>query len=76
MSNDSPDSSPQVNDKGPVVDDPLGRQLWGAKNIGFAINRTERQTVHLLGRGAIKSAKKVAGRWTASESALRREFGA
>jgi hypothetical protein len=54
---------------------PQGRQLWGASEIGRVIRRSARQTHHLLQRGAIKSAKKFGGRWTASEVALRREFG-
>jgi hypothetical protein len=61
----------------PVVRDPVrqGRQLWTAEEIGEVIRRSPRQTHHLLQRGAIKSAKKFGGRWTASEVALRREFG-
>ncbi len=49
---------------------------WGAEEIGAVIGRTTRQTHHLLTRGAIKSAKKVGGRWMVSRSALLREFGA
>jgi hypothetical protein len=54
---------------------PRGRQLWGSIEIGRAINRTPRQAYHLLNSGAIKSARKVGGRWTANETTLRREFG-
>jgi hypothetical protein len=49
-------------------------QLWGAKAIGRVINRTERQTNHLLAKGAIKSAHKVLGQWTANADRLVREF--
>jgi hypothetical protein len=49
--------------------------LWGTRAIAEVINRTERQTSHLLQRGAIKSARKVEGRYCAGEPALRAEFG-
>jgi hypothetical protein len=54
----------------------LNKPVWGAAAIGEEINRTERQTHHLLATGQIKSAVKKGGRWTATPSALRREFGA
>ena len=50
--------------------------VWGVGDIGAIINRTGRQTYHLLARGEIKSARKVGGRWVASRAALLREFGA
>jgi len=50
--------------------------VWGTKAIGREINRTERQTFHLLARGAIKSAQKRGGTWVAHRKTLRREFGA
>jgi hypothetical protein len=50
--------------------------VWGAEEIGAVIGRTSRQTHHLLTQGAIKSAKKVGGRWVVSRSALLREIGA
>jgi hypothetical protein len=53
----------------------LDRPVWGAAAIGREINRTERQTHHLLARGLIKSARRIGGRWCASPAALRREFG-
>jgi hypothetical protein len=53
-----------------------GDFAWGAAKIGRVVNRTPRQTHHLLTRGEIKSAKKIGGRWVASVSALLREFGA
>jgi hypothetical protein len=49
--------------------------VWGADAISRIINRTERQTFHLLKTGAIKSVKKVGGRYAGYPSALRREFG-
>jgi hypothetical protein len=48
--------------------------VWGAAEIARVINRTERQTYHLLTIGAIKSAKKVGGRHVADRHALRTEF--
>jgi hypothetical protein len=48
---------------------------WGAGQIGQAIGLTERQAFHLLKLGRIVCAKKVGGKWVASRSALRREFG-
>ena len=48
---------------------------WGAEEIGKTINRTERQTFHLLKLGQIKSARKVGGKWTAGRAALHAEFG-
>jgi hypothetical protein len=49
--------------------------VWGAENIGKEINRTARQTHHLLASGAIKSARRAGGLWCADRGALRREFG-
>jgi hypothetical protein len=48
--------------------------VWGARNIGKVINRTERQTHHLLETGAIEVARKIGAMWTASEAGLRRQF--
>jgi hypothetical protein len=53
----------------------LNKPVWGAAAIGEEINRTERQTHHLLSTGQIKCAQKKGGRWCATPSALRREFG-
>jgi hypothetical protein len=50
--------------------------VWGAEGIAREINQTARQTHHLLAIGAIKSARKVGGRYCAERTALRREFGA
>jgi hypothetical protein len=53
----------------------LDKFVWGAGAIGEEINRTERQTHHLLSTGQIKCAQKKGGRWVASRTALRAEFG-
>ena len=51
--------------------------VWGTRAIGREINRTERQTYHLLSRGSIKCARKIkGGGWVAHRGSLRREFGA
>jgi hypothetical protein len=50
--------------------------LWGAEAIARVINRTRRQTHHLLNRGAIDAAKKIGGRWCAERNELRRQFRA
>jgi hypothetical protein len=48
--------------------------LWGAEAIARVINRTRRQTHHLLNRGAIDAAKKIGGRWCADKEGLREQF--
>jgi hypothetical protein len=48
--------------------------LWGAEEIARVINRTRRQTHHLLNRGAIDAAKKIGGRWCANKERLREQF--
>jgi hypothetical protein len=55
-------------------DNKKDKLLWGAGPIGQEIDRTERQTFHMLKSGAIKSAVKKGGRWAAFRSELRREF--
>jgi hypothetical protein len=50
--------------------------LWGAEEIGQAINRNSRQVHHLLSTGALKCVQKKGGRWVASRAALLKEFGA
>jgi hypothetical protein len=50
--------------------------LWGAEEIGQAINRNVRQVHHLLSTGALKCVQKKGGRWVASRTALLRELGA
>jgi hypothetical protein len=49
--------------------------MWGAAAIARCINRTERQTYHLLELGEIQCARKKGDRWCASRSALLKEFG-
>jgi hypothetical protein len=46
-----------------------GDLLWGCKAIADAIERTERDTFHLLETGAIPS-QKVGGKWCASRARL------
>jgi hypothetical protein len=53
-----------------------GEYSWGAKAIGRAIERSPRQTYHMLRRGLIKSAKQVGKNYVAHTATLRREFGA
>jgi len=59
--NQSPHESPDV--------------IWGAEAIGKEINRTPRQTWHLLEKGHLP-ARKIGGLWAASRTALRRTFSA
>ena len=47
--------------------------LWGAEAIGEEIDRTPRQTFHMLTNGELP-AKKVGGRWVASRRKLREFF--
>ena len=44
--------------------------IWGARAIGKAINKNERQAFHLLETRAIPG-KKIGGQWTAEENELR-----
>jgi hypothetical protein len=37
--------------------------VWGARNIGIAIGRTEKATFAMLEAGKLPGARKVAGRW-------------
>jgi hypothetical protein len=48
--------------------------VWSAREIARAINRGERATFRLLETGALP-ARKVAGRWCANVTALRRALG-
>jgi hypothetical protein len=50
--------------------------IWGCAAIAAAIGRPQRPTYHLLESGAIKSAKRIGGRWVVSRAALLRELGA
>jgi hypothetical protein len=47
--------------------------LWGVKAISEEINRSPRQTFHMLETGHLP-ARKVGGRWTATRSRLHRLF--
>ena len=47
--------------------------IWGADAIGEEIDRSPRQTFHMLMRGELP-AKKVGGRWVASRQKLREFF--
>jgi hypothetical protein len=47
--------------------------VWGVAAIATAINRTPRQTFHLLETSKLPAAK-IGGRWCASRSGLRRFF--
>jgi hypothetical protein len=49
--------------------------LWGVSDISKEINRTQRQTFHLLETRALP-AQKVGRRWCATRSGLRRFFSA
>ena len=43
--------------------------IWLAKGIAKAINRTERQTIHLLETGQLPAAK-IGGRWFSTKLKL------
>jgi hypothetical protein len=49
--------------------------LWGAQNIAKEIDRTERQTFHLLETGQLP-ARNVGNRWCATRTRLREFFNA
>jgi hypothetical protein len=51
------------------------KPIWGAAAIAPIINRSRRQTWHLLSTGQIKCAVKKGGRFVAYPSKLRQEFG-
>jgi len=46
---------------------------WGAKGIAPIINRTERQTFHML-EANLLPAVKIGGKWAATKSALMAAF--
>jgi hypothetical protein len=50
------------------------RVLWGARNIGKAIGRSQRETYYLLEHGMIEAARKVGEQWTADLAGLRKQF--
>jgi hypothetical protein len=54
----------------------MSEKLWGAAEIGAAINRNPKQTYHLLRKGLIRSAKRVGDRWVVDKDELQREFSA
>jgi len=62
-----------VNDGALPVKKP--RIAWGAEKISTWIDRTPRQTWHMLSRGEILCAKKKGRLWFANVEALLREFG-
>jgi hypothetical protein len=43
--------------------------LWGVREIGQAIRRTDRQTYHLLARGLLPG-RKIGASWVASRQKL------
>lgn len=49
--------------------------VWGVEAIGGVINRTPRQTNHMLASGMIPPAQKVGNKWVASRNALLSFFG-
>ncbi|RWF41854.1 MAG: hypothetical protein EOS65_10955 [Mesorhizobium sp.] len=57
-----------------MVEEDDDKIIWGAKAIGQEIDRTERQTFHLLERGLLP-ATKVGDQWTSTRRRLRRMFG-
>lgn len=59
----------QLHTNEPTVDDEI--YLWGAQAIGQEIQRTPRQTRHLLDKGLVPGAFKLGGRWVARRGALR-----
>jgi hypothetical protein len=64
------DTSPAVTDEQP--DRP--RILWGAAEIGKEINRTPRQTYHLLAKGLIRCAQQRGNLYSCDRDALLAEF--
>jgi hypothetical protein len=61
--------TPSIHDQSPLADD----LIWGVKAIAAELDRTERQTYHLLTTGQLP-AQLVGGRWVASRSGLRQRF--
>lgn len=48
--------------------------LWGADEIAQEIRRSTRQVNYMLATGALPGAKKIAGRWCITRTALRTLF--
>jgi hypothetical protein len=47
------------------------RKIWGLRNIGLKIDRTEEQTAYLVKTGALGNAvTKVGGQWVGDEDRL------
>lgn len=44
--------------------------LWGVRAIAEKIGRTERQTYHLVSKGALKSVKRVGHQYVAEQDRL------
>ncbi len=62
------DTPTSVSTQRPDTDTPV----WGARNIGLVIGRSEIATYYLLEKGALNGAvKKVNGRWCGRPSKLR-----
>jgi hypothetical protein len=72
---DSTDLHEAVNQSVSTINGRDSEFAWGAKKIGEIIDRTPRQTHHMLSKGLIKSAQKRGGLWVANRAALRREYG-
>lgn len=54
----------------------MSEKLWGAAEIGAAINRNPKQTYYLLRKGLIRSARRVGEQWVVDKDELQREFSA
>ena len=54
----------------------MSEKLWGATEIGAAINRNPKQTYYLLRKGLIRSARRVGEQWVVDKDDLQREFSA
>ena len=50
-----------------------GDLVWGIKGIAVEIDRTERQTYHMV-MTRVLPVQQIGGRWVASRSGLRRHF--
>jgi hypothetical protein len=55
-------------------DDAVDDFVWGAREIGLVISRTEKQAAYLLETGTLKCARKKSGRWVAHRATLIREM--
>jgi len=54
----------------------MSEKLWGAKAIGAATDRNQKQTFYLLNKGLIRSARRVGDQWVVDKDDLQREFSA